>query len=188
MQKKVGALWQAVEATGHAIMSLTQDGRILHATPRAIEWMNEYLGRLPGKSVRGDACPPEALKQWLRHQHALFRKQEDAPPARTPLVVERERRRLVVRHLCAGSQCFLLLGEQRISLEPRALEPLGLTPREAEVLAWVAEGKTNEDTGAILGIRPRTVEKHLENIYCKLGVETRTAAASRAFTFLGISA
>jgi DNA-binding CsgD family transcriptional regulator len=55
-----------------------------------------------------------------------------------------------------------------------------LTPREREVLDWVAAGKTNRDIATILGASPRTVEKHLERIYEKLGVETRTAAAMRA--------
>jgi DNA-binding CsgD family transcriptional regulator len=55
-----------------------------------------------------------------------------------------------------------------------------LTAREREILEWVAAGKTNRDVAAIVGARPRTVEKHLERIYEKLGVETRTAAAARA--------
>lgn len=60
----------------------------------------------------------------------------------------------------------------------RAAAPL--TAREREVLDWVAAGKTNRDIAAILGASPRTVEKHLERIYEKLGVETRTAAVVRA--------
>ena len=55
-----------------------------------------------------------------------------------------------------------------------------LTARERQVLEWVAAGKTNRDIAAILGAKPRTIEKHLERIYEKLGVETRTAAAARA--------
>ena len=62
--------------------------------------------------------------------------------------------------------------------EPTA--PAALTAREREVLEWVAAGKTNRDIAAILGARQRTIEKHLERIYEKLGVETRTAAAARA--------
>jgi len=58
--------------------------------------------------------------------------------------------------------------------------PDSLTPREREVLRWVAAGKTDRDIGAILDISPRTVHKHLQHIYEKLGVETRTAAAMRA--------
>jgi DNA-binding NarL/FixJ family response regulator len=53
-----------------------------------------------------------------------------------------------------------------------------LTPRELEVLAWIARGKTNRDIAEILGMSPRTVNKHLEHIFVKLGVETRAAAAA----------
>src|SRR5689334_22298492 len=64
-------------------------------------------------------------------------------------------------------------------LDPQALKPIGLTQRESEVLAWVAEGKSNNDVGLILGIRSVTV-KHLEHIFEKMGVETRTAAVAFA--------
>ena len=57
---------------------------------------------------------------------------------------------------------------------------LPLTPRERGVLQWVAAGKTDRDIAAILGISPRTVHKHLQRVYEKLGVETRTAAVMRA--------
>jgi DNA-binding CsgD family transcriptional regulator len=58
------------------------------------------------------------------------------------------------------------------------LQDFGLTQREREVLEWLAKGKTNRDIADILGLSPRTVDKHLEHIYIKLGVETRTAAAA----------
>jgi DNA-binding CsgD family transcriptional regulator len=57
-----------------------------------------------------------------------------------------------------------------------------LTEREREVLRWLAGGKTDRDIGIILGISPRTVHKHLQRIYEKLGVETRTAAVVRALS------
>jgi len=56
-----------------------------------------------------------------------------------------------------------------------------LTRREKDVLAWVAEGKANAEIGQILATRTRTVAKHLEHIFTKLGVESRTAAARIAF-------
>jgi DNA-binding CsgD family transcriptional regulator len=59
-----------------------------------------------------------------------------------------------------------------------------LTPRETEVLRWLFSGKSDRDIGAILGISPRTVHKHLQRIYEKLGVECRTAAVVRALPFL----
>jgi DNA-binding NarL/FixJ family response regulator len=63
---------------------------------------------------------------------------------------------------------------------PAQLEPLGLTPRESEVLFWVARGKTNDEIATVLGIGLTTVKKHLESTFAKLGVENRTAAAAMA--------
>ena len=65
-------------------------------------------------------------------------------------------------------------------VERNSLRSLGLTQRETEVLAWVAEGKSNNDVALILGIRAATVKKHLEHIFQKMGVETRTAAVAFA--------
>ena len=65
------------------------------------------------------------------------------------------------------------------------MQAFRLTAREAEVLYWVAKGKTNRDVGDILGASPRTVTKHMEHILPKLGVETRTAAANLVLGHLG---
>lgn len=64
--------------------------------------------------------------------------------------------------------------------KPQQLETLGLTPREAEVLFWVARGKTNDEIATVLGIGLTTVKKHLESTFSKLGVENRTTAAAMA--------
>jgi DNA-binding CsgD family transcriptional regulator len=60
-----------------------------------------------------------------------------------------------------------------------------LSPRQREVLRWVAAGKADRDVAAILGISPRTVHKHLQNVYAQLGVENRTAAVMRALVSSG---
>jgi len=60
------------------------------------------------------------------------------------------------------------------------LQTLGLTPREAEVMAWVAQGKSNSDIATILVSSPRTVAKHIEHVFAKLNVESRTAAVAEA--------
>ncbi len=62
-----------------------------------------------------------------------------------------------------------------------------LTTREAEVLYWVVKGKTSRDIGDILDTSPRTVNKHLERVFEKLGVETRTAAAAKAIDKMRIN-
>jgi len=71
---------------------------------------------------------------------------------------------------------------------PQPLLKLGLTPRAAEVLLWVAQGKTNADIGVILGISESTAKKHLLEIFEKLGVETRSAATLRALEILAVPA
>ena len=68
---------------------------------------------------------------------------------------------------------------------PDQLESLGLTPREAEVLFWVARGKTNDEIATVLSIGLTTVKKHLESTYAKLGVENRTTAAAMALEHMG---
>jgi len=68
--------------------------------------------------------------------------------------------------------------------QARLSKVFGLTTREAEVLAWLANGKSNRDIGSILDLSPRTINKHLERVHKKLGVENRTAAAAMALNAL----
>lgn len=80
--------------------------------------------------------------------------------------------------------------QQRQSFQPsfddsRPLEALGISPREAEVLLWVAQGKGNQEIAEILGLSVATVKKHTIHIFEKLGVESRTAATLRAMEVLG---
>jgi DNA-binding CsgD family transcriptional regulator len=99
-------------------------------------------------------------------------------------VLEREGRRLTVRLVSQPPDSVLVLEEAATRLEPAALTRLGLSSREAEVLVWAAAGKTNPAIAALLHISPRTVQTHLERVYRKLGVQTRTAAAARALEAL----
>jgi DNA-binding NarL/FixJ family response regulator len=84
------------------------------------------------------------------------------------------------RHQSAGR------GATPAAATPEALQSaLGLTPREAEILSWVVQGKTNPEIGIILGIQLTTVKKHLESTFAKLGVENRTGAVTLALERLG---
>ncbi|MGY3078519.1 DNA-binding CsgD family transcriptional regulator [Bradyrhizobium sp. LM6.10] len=95
------------------------------------------------------------------------------------------RLRPALRRVSSRTRCFMRAmayganGDVEIVLLAGTSE-LGLTTREGEVLAWLSKGKTNRDIVQILGLSPRTVDKHLEQIYAKLGVENRTAAAAIA--------
>lgn len=96
---------------------------------------------------------------------------------------------LEVRLLRAASVADMGVLEltSRDAPHPGRLLALGLTPREAEVLFWLSEGKSNPEIATILGSARRTVEKHVERILEKLGVEHRSAAARVALTAMGIA-
>ncbi len=84
-----------------------------------------------------------------------------------------------------GRGWLLFLEELPPPAAPETLMALGLTAREAEVLYWVAQAKTTGEIARILDSAPKTVTKHLEHIFNKLGVDSRTAAACRALEHLG---
>jgi DNA-binding CsgD family transcriptional regulator len=118
-----------------------------------------------------DNGTPAQLAAWL-----------DAGPAQ-PLTVIRGAARLTftAADTCSPEQWMIVLREESDTARVQALMALfRLTQRESEVLHWVIQGKTNRDIGDILGMSPRTVNKHLEHVFEKLGVETRTAAATLA--------
>lgn len=178
VERDLDALRRDPAAADRALAVLTPAGRIRLASARARELLVQHF---EGGSASAEHLP-ELLLRWVRHQEdLLLAGGEDIPPPRRPLVVGRDGGRLVLRLFSDAAESVLLLEEEPEPVRPAAREPLGLTPREADVLTWVAEGKTNADIGTILGLSPRTVQKHLEHIYQKLGVETRTAAAVRAF-------
>jgi DNA-binding CsgD family transcriptional regulator len=79
----------------------------------------------------------------------------------------------------AGNRCLTIERSDEALLLQETVESLGLTPRERQILAWVARGKSNVEVAETLWIAPSTVRKHLENIYAKLGVGSRTAAVAR---------
>jgi DNA-binding NarL/FixJ family response regulator len=166
----------ALEKLDRGVVFLSSSGKIKAMTELAREWVEEYFGT---KAALGNYLPEE-LERWVKQQKALLGEKDKAPPPREPLVVEREGKYLQVRLVSEPDQSLLIMEESRTTLDPSALEFLGLTRRQAEVLVWITQGKTNAEIGIILGARQRTVEKHIERILQKLGVETRTTAATLA--------
>jgi DNA-binding CsgD family transcriptional regulator len=171
----------AVQAIGGELVSISWGGRIREATGRARGWLAAYFGGPP----RDVDHLPDGLARWLRSETARAGAVDRVPPPGAPLVVEGTGGRLVVRRLADREWPALLLEERRTAPDAASLESLGLTRREAEVLAWVAQGKSNAEVAALLGTRPRTVHKHLDHIFDKLGVENRTAAAAQALASAG---
>jgi len=120
---------------------------------------------------------PEAVLSWL-----------ECADRSKPLVIESATKGdLQIDHLAASDsrQLALLRLEQRnSSWGPHVLQTLGLTPREAEVLYWITEGKTNPEISTILDTTLHTIKKHNNKLFAKLGVETRLAAARLAMSVL----
>lgn len=174
----------ALEKLGQGVVFLSSDGKVRTMTEQAREWLEEYFQTEAMSRER----LPETLDRWVRHQQGLVHARDTAPPPRQPLVVARAGKHLLVRLISEPDQNLLVLEERYTAFNPTVLECLGLSRREAEVLCWIMQGKTNSVIGTILGITERTVEKHIERIFHKLCVETRTAAATLALeTVQGIS-
>jgi len=170
---------QAFAAGGQAIVSLDRSGRVRYASDAARRLLIAYLGNAPNL----DRELPEAIRTWVRHELARQEIGDDVPPPADTLVIEGLIGQLVVRFLPAGDLVDdgLLLLEERAVPDSRNLRALGLSPREAEVLTLVSQGKSDAAVADVLVVSQRTVQKHLERIYDKLGVRTRTAAAALAF-------
>jgi DNA-binding response OmpR family regulator len=165
----------ALDAFGQATLAVhAEDGRIVWQTPLARALMQRHFEAAAGR------VPAEVL-DWLRAQSALAGQGGEA----RPFSVARGDRQLVfsIQELTSDNDWLVVLREISDAAVVQAMvRALSLTLREAEVLYWVVKGKTNRDIGDILGSSPTTVKKHLEHVYVKLGVETRTAAASVAMS------
>ena len=169
----------ALDAFGYATITVrASDGCLMWQTPLARELLERYCGtRAPHT--------PSAVHDWLLQ---CVRGMDHAEPPK--LTIEQGASRLTFRlHQRTGDSDGVsedgdwLIVMREVS-DTAVIEAMSLnfklTAREAEVLYWVVKGKTNKDIGDILGSSPATVKKHLERIFVKLGVETRTAAAGMA--------
>lgn len=180
LEDEVARVKGAVEALDRGLAVLDGEGRSVWMTRRAQQLLARYVGP-PG---RHDGALPESLRRWVASRTAPLADDGAMPEPHRTLTVTRGSGSLTVRLLRGAGRSVLLLDEQGAEVPAAPLQALGLSPREAEVLAWIAAGKTNEAIASILGASPRTVDKHVERILAKLGVENRTGAAARALGFL----
>lgn len=160
----------ALDVSGRFLLAVDRVGRLMWATPQAQKLLNDNFGT-------NDALVlPDSLRQWLD------RAQKDKGVGKAAASIP-DHPELKLHYMgSAGANEFLLrLSKESTSAMPAEFSSeFGLTTREGEVLSWLSKGKTNRDIAQILGLSPRTVDKHLEQIYAKLGVENRTAAAAIA--------
>ncbi len=163
----------ALDSTGQHLMTVDAEGTIEWATPQTYA----LLARARADERWLDEQLSPQLRQWLKHQPAL-NQQLKLEALEYGLSVK------LVGYQQDGSKLLKLVDSQRISGSATLKAQLAITERESEVLHWVANGKTNREIAEILDMSPRTVNKHLEQIYPKLGVENRTAAAGIALRLM----
>ena len=173
LHENLAALNQAMEAGHQAMLSVTAKGRIRVLTPAAQRLLNEY-----GFQVKhGTDWLPPTLRAWLRKQIHQLAQSDDVAPTMPPFTIAGKAGTLRIRLVPKSSQYLVLLQEDQLNTTSD-LAHLGWSARETEILGWVLQGKTNPEIGAILNISRRTVQKHLERVYSRLGVENRHAAIS----------
>ena len=169
----------ALDAFGFASITVrASDGKLMWQTPLARDLLLRYYGTEAPET-------PAPVLTWLR-RHVANAVVLIEPPR---LSIELGPKRLTFRlhqqigDSEGGGDWLIIMREQS---DESVIDAIALcfklTPREAEVLYWVVKGKINRDIGDILGSSPMTVKKHLERVFAKLGVETRTAAAGMAMS------
>jgi DNA-binding response OmpR family regulator len=163
----------ALDAAGRHLLAVRADGSIRWSTPQATRLVNAAT-----QSDGGLALVTARISAWMGE-----RDQRGATRDGAFSLSEGEDPGLQLSYLGglgADEFLFRLTTNSRRSDVDVLRQSFSLTARESEVLVWIAKGKPNRDIGEILGLSARTVNKHLEQIYVKLGVENRASAAVKA--------
>ena len=168
----------AMDEARRFLIAVNNDGAILWKTLQAGKLIKPFMDADAGSEFQ----LPEYVKQWLNHQIQTTA----TSPAQLVLSDTDECQVLISYIGQSGADEYLLrvIENDFASIQARLSKVFGLTSREADVLTWIANGKANRDIGEILELSPRTINKHLERISRKLGVENRTAAAAMALKAL----
>lgn len=163
----------ALDTTGQYLLTTDDSGTILWATPQT--------HHLFEKSGGDRFWLDQQLTPQLRYWYGF------SPAAGSSLTLQKLAVPLQMTYLgdaAPGERLLRLVDPQKPSQTESLRRQFPLTEREAEVLLWIAHGKTNREIGQILSMSPRTVNKHLEQVFRKLGVENRTTAAAVAIRHL----
>lgn len=178
LQALLTASEDAIASAGWGLIVLWDPPQEL--APGALVTLYRYFGR-PSRT----SPFPSRVAHWLEGQR--HSPDERGLALSQPLTAHQDGRRAILRYLPprAGHPGAIVVTEQSDTAARHGFESLGLTRREAEVVALVAGGATNTDIATRLGIAVGTVKKHLENVYTKLGVHGRAQVVAFAFESLG---
>jgi DNA-binding response OmpR family regulator/DNA-binding CsgD family transcriptional regulator len=164
----------ALDVSGRFLFAVSRQGKIIWTTPQAQKLLADNLVA----ATEDELVLPEVMLQWL--EQAQKGKAGSKMPAMASFPDNEQLQLQYMGKLGPNEFLLRLAKDSSTNTSAQFSSELGLTTREGEVLSWLSKGKTNRDIAQILGLSPRTVDKHLEQIYAKLGVENRTAAAAIA--------
>jgi DNA-binding NarL/FixJ family response regulator len=163
----------ALDEIGQLAFACDINGQFIWSTAKA----REFLTSLPGDAHWLTDTMPEQLRTWLSfrpEKHAFFNLKYEGGQVQARFL----------GHSTPGEFLFRLVDDDVLRLRSVIKDYFQLTEREAEVLLWLSRGKTNREVGQILSMSPRTVNKHLEQVFKKLEVDNRTSAAAACLQYL----
>ena len=168
---------EAIGLADAGFLVTDRNGNIRYATAKARKLIRQYF------HPKSELTLPDRIQTWLEEDQKL-----DRVTPLHELRIDFGRISLIVQMISTtdAPQHRLLLRETAQRLDPQPLEMLGLTKREAQVLFWASQGKSNGEIAIILDSKMRTIAKHLERIFAKLMVENRTAAAHVALATVNL--
>jgi len=162
----------ALDAAGRHLVAFGADGAVLWSTPQA--------NRLLERSGVDAAVQPDMSRSFANWRLADGARAQPGDAFDISAQGGQGLQFSFLGMVGGDEYLFRLSRMQEEGQEDILRQAFGLTQRESEVLLWIARGKSNRDIGEILGLSPRTVNKHLEQVYTKLGVENRASAAIKA--------
>jgi DNA-binding CsgD family transcriptional regulator len=180
LQQELNEVRQSLNCLG--AIGLDDEGRIKSIAPQAIVWLKTYFTK-PTSTLQ----LPDRLQSWVKYRIDTLIQDSALPDAHLTLKIQKADRELIIRLVIDSARSqYLLLLEERSIASIDALIALGLSQRETEVLLLLMQGKDNKAIATQLSIHHGTVRKHLEHIYNKWGVNSRTEAIAHALAKLGL--
>jgi len=161
----------ALDAAGRHLLAVKGDGGIHWSTPQATRLANAAMNRDDAMDI-----VVGKIAEWMKARSVSARDGAIAISHAGKDVLQLA----FLGAIGANEYLFRLTANNARADDDVLRRHFSLTQRESEVLLWIAKGKANRDIGEILGLSARTVNKHLEQIYVKLGVENRASAAVKA--------
>jgi DNA-binding response OmpR family regulator/DNA-binding CsgD family transcriptional regulator len=178
--RKASGSQAVLDASGRFLLATDRAGRLLWCTPKARQLLTELFPEQSTADGNEANLPAPVQAQLLK-----LREQRDPNHSLSMLEVGGRILEFAMLSSIGPDELLFRVTETHQGSDEQLLQQsLGLTLREAEVLLWISRGKPNRDIGEIMQISPRTVNKHLEQVFVKLGVENRASAAARAVRVL----